>query len=103
MKHHLTQPIAELYAEWESSGQTIAAFSREKGIKADRLYFRRRSLKAKPAKPKSTSSSGKFLPMVLPESACGIAVSIGAAKVQFDASTNEQLFRRVVRLLSEEA
>jgi hypothetical protein len=99
------QPIAEIYEEWEASGQTIAEFSRKKSINPDRLYYRRTYLAGKRKqsshKTDKSATTGRFIqvtPPVVPHIQ-SITVSVGKVNIAYDVDTDDQLFLKLVNLL----
>lgn len=104
------QPIAEIYDEWKVSGQTIAEFSRKKGINPDRLYYRRSYLagkrKSNVASIAQPVAAGKFVPVA---DAIGqfahssITVTVGKVNITYEVDTDDQLFLKLINLLKVSA
>ena len=63
MRWSRDQAVAIL-EEWRSSGQSIAAFARERGVVAQRLHWWRAQLRGQPA-PREAAPGHKLVPAII--------------------------------------
>jgi len=78
------EQASAILAEWKSSGQSIAAFARERGVVAQRLHWWRARLRGQPA-PRAVSPGHKLVPAII------TGVPLLAAPVTVRMTTGESM------------
>jgi len=76
------EQAAAVLEEWKSSGLSLAAFARERGVVAQRLHWWRARLRGQPA-PRAVSPEHKLVPAII------TGAPLFAASVTIRATTGE--------------